>query len=230
MKRTKLFLVWLNLRLTFKYYHRETEIEKQLDFLHKTCKAKQAWKGCLTATVCASYVHPGGGVFLGIHGGGVPSGFPNPDPISDQKMSFFTPVFRTRPLKSIPVFKPVLWEIMSSLLRSESQHCEKISYDPFQICILFFPSYSLGVEMTFTPVVLPKTITDSRPKYIYIPDCKTSLASFVLYFHLLLIRFFIKIWSFLFVSSSLLQKLNIFRPNAASKRYPLGWYKPMWLI
>ena len=60
MIRTKLFLVWLNLRLTFKDYHRETEIEKQLDFWHKTCKAKQAWEGCVTATVCASYVHPVG--------------------------------------------------------------------------------------------------------------------------------------------------------------------------
>ena len=31
---------------------------------------------------------------LGILGGGVPPGSPNPDPISDQKMSFFTPIFR----------------------------------------------------------------------------------------------------------------------------------------
>ena len=44
--------------------------------------------------------------------------------------------------------------------------------------------------------------------YIYIPDCKISLASFVLYFHLLLIRSFIRIRSFSFVSWSLLQKLN----------------------
>ena len=37
-----------------------------------------------------------GEVLLGILflGGGVPPGSPNPDPISDQKMSFFTPVFR----------------------------------------------------------------------------------------------------------------------------------------
>ena len=34
------------------------------------------------------------GVLLGILGGGVPPGFPSPDPISDQKMSFFTPVSR----------------------------------------------------------------------------------------------------------------------------------------
>ena len=31
---------------------------------------------------------------LGILGRGVPPGSPNPDPISDQKMSFFPPVFR----------------------------------------------------------------------------------------------------------------------------------------
>ena len=34
------------------------------------------------------------GVLLGILGGGVPPGSPNPDTISDQKMSFSTPVFR----------------------------------------------------------------------------------------------------------------------------------------
>ena len=38
----------------------------------------------------------GGGraVLLGILGGAVPPGSPNPDPISDQKMPFFTPIFR----------------------------------------------------------------------------------------------------------------------------------------
>ena len=35
-----------------------------------------------------------GVVFLGILGGGVLPGPPNPDPISDQKMSFFTSLFR----------------------------------------------------------------------------------------------------------------------------------------
>ena len=34
------------------------------------------------------------GVPLGILGGGVPPGSQNPDQISDQKMSFSTPVFR----------------------------------------------------------------------------------------------------------------------------------------
>ena len=36
----------------------------------------------------------GGGVLRGILGGAVPPGSSNPDPISDQKMLFSTPVFR----------------------------------------------------------------------------------------------------------------------------------------
>ena len=40
------------------------------------------------------------------------------DPFSDQKRSFqFDTVFQTWPLKSIPVFRPGLYEIRSSLLR-----------------------------------------------------------------------------------------------------------------
>ena len=42
--------------------------------------------------------------------GGVPPGSPNPDPISDQKIPFFTFIFR-----------PGLQEIMSSLIRLEQQ-------------------------------------------------------------------------------------------------------------
>jgi len=38
-------------------------------------------------------VYPGG-VLLGIFGGGVPPASPNPDPISNQKMPFPTPVIR----------------------------------------------------------------------------------------------------------------------------------------
>ena len=48
----------------------------------------------------------GEGVPLEILGGSVPSCSLNPDPVSDQKMSFFTPVFQTKPLKSIPIFRP----------------------------------------------------------------------------------------------------------------------------
>ena len=39
-------------------------------------------------------VDRGGGLLLGVLGGGVPPRSPNPDPISDLKMSFFTPIFR----------------------------------------------------------------------------------------------------------------------------------------
>ena len=51
---------------------------------------------------------PGVGTsLLGILGWGMPPGSSNPDPISDQKMSFSTPAFR-----------PGIWaEIMSLLLR-----------------------------------------------------------------------------------------------------------------
>ena len=48
----------------------------------------------------------GGGVLLGIRGGGVPPGSPNPDPISDQKIVIFQTRFQPWPLKSIPVFRP----------------------------------------------------------------------------------------------------------------------------
>ena len=47
-----------------------------------------------------------GGVLLGILGEGVLPGFPNPDPISDQKNVIFHTYFQTRPLKSIPFFRP----------------------------------------------------------------------------------------------------------------------------
>ena len=53
-------------------------------------------------------------------------------------------------------------------------------------------------------------------KRLCIPDCKISLAFFVLYFHLLLIRSFIRIRdrSFVFVSWSLLKKLNLLKTLA----------------
>ena len=45
-------------------------------------------------------------LLLRILGGGVPPGSPNPDPISDEKNVIFQPLFQTRSLKSIPVFRP----------------------------------------------------------------------------------------------------------------------------
>ena len=76
-------------------------------------------------------------------------------------------MIHTRPLKSIPVFRPGLWaEIMLSLLRLERK--QKNSSNPFGICIFLFLSYSFGIETinTFIHSVVPsKTIPDSRPKW-----------------------------------------------------------------
>ena len=74
----------------------------------------------------------GGGVLLEILGWGMPPGSPNPDPISDQKKSFFTPVLRPG-----PVFRPGLEEIMSSLLRTATiKIFLKIHFD--FVCFSFF--------------------------------------------------------------------------------------------
>ena len=75
--------------------------------------------------------------------------------------------FQTRPLTSIPVFRPELWaEIMLSLLRLERK--QKHYSQPFRIRIFFFLSYSFGIEAInrFRHSVVPlKTISDSRPKW-----------------------------------------------------------------
>ena len=49
-----------------------------------------------------------GRVLLRILPGGVPPGSSNPDPISDQKNVILHTRSQTRPLKSIPVFRPGL--------------------------------------------------------------------------------------------------------------------------
>ena len=86
-----------------------------------------------------------GGVLLGILGGGVPSGSSNPHPISDQKMQTIHTRFQTRPLKSIPVFRPGLYaEIMLSILRLGRKH--KNYSNLFGIRMFLFLSYSFGIE------------------------------------------------------------------------------------
>ena len=75
------------------------------------------------------------GILLGILGGGVLLCFPNPDPISDQKLLFSTPDFR-------PGLKA---EIMSPLLRLEGK--QKNSSKVFRIRIFLCLSYSFGTEM-----------------------------------------------------------------------------------
>ena len=50
-------------------------------------------QGCVLSKISLTSP-PRGGVLLGIFGGGVPPASRNPDPTSDQKMQFPTPVFR----------------------------------------------------------------------------------------------------------------------------------------
>ena len=89
--------------------------------------------------------------------------------------------------------------------RACAVHCNSLPVfvDKVVVVVLKFPIVCKTLKKegrTFTNI--------GKNIYIYIPDCKISLASFVLYFHLLLIRSFIRIRSFLFVSWSLLHKLN----------------------
>ena len=92
------------------------------------------------------------GILLGILGVGVLLCFPNPDPISDQKLLFSTPDFR-------PGLKA---EIMLSLLRLERK--QKNSPKVFRIRIFLCLSYSFGTEM-INPIDASKAITNSRPKW-----------------------------------------------------------------
>ena len=61
-----------------------------------TCRHTLLYKDLFSLITHLKPVGGGGGVgvFLGICGGAVPHGCPNPDPISDQKKSFSTPVVR----------------------------------------------------------------------------------------------------------------------------------------
>ena len=63
----------------------------------------------------------GVGALLGIFSGGMLPDTPNPNLNTNQKMPFFHIRFQTRPLKSIPIFRPGLQEIVSSLPRLECQ-------------------------------------------------------------------------------------------------------------
>ena len=96
-----------------------------------------------------------GWVLLGILSRCLPPASSNPDSISDQKMSFSTPVFRPGP-----------WaEIMSLLLRLQRK--QKNSSNPFRIRIFLFLSYSFGIETLnafIYSVVSSITIPVFRPK------------------------------------------------------------------
>ena len=106
----------------------------------------------------------GRGVLLGILGGGVPPGSPNPDPISDQKMSLiFHTRFQTWPLKSIPILRPGLKEIMSSILRLEQQQ-KRFLQNPIRIRLFLFLSYSFGIE-TINTFVHTRSSLESHTRF-----------------------------------------------------------------
>ena len=96
----------------------------------------------------------GGWVLLGILDRGVPPGYPSPDPISDQKMSFFTPIFR-----------PYLKQYVSIL----DQNSNKKDFLQFITNLhFFFLSYSFEIETRNTFMHSPtssKVIPVSRTKW-----------------------------------------------------------------
>ena len=94
----------------------------------------------------------GGGILVGILRGGVLPCSPNPDTISDQKYVILQTCFQTRPPKSIPVFRPVLWAPDLAFRQKLRHHyldsvCkQKNSSNAFQIRIFLLLSYSFGIE------------------------------------------------------------------------------------
>ena len=88
-------------------------------------------------------------------------GSPNPDPISDQKMSFFRPHF-PYPFSNL-AFRQKLCHRYSLLERKQ-----KRSSNIFRIRIFLFLSFSSGIEAKIRPyasVVPSKTIPDFRLKW-----------------------------------------------------------------
>ena len=101
-----------------------------------------------------------GGVLLGILARGVPPSSSNPDPISDQRMWYIIHThFQTRPPKSIPIFRPGLYVITTSI-RAKTQKLFKSIWNS-HISL----SFLLIWKCSYTPVVPSKTIPDSRPKW-----------------------------------------------------------------
>ena len=82
---------------------------------------RKTYQACTDASLFKCSGAGGGGCTPGILGGGVPPSSPNPDPISDQKMSFSTSVFRPGGGHKTQQHKT---EIMSSLLRLKPQQKE----------------------------------------------------------------------------------------------------------
>ena len=81
----------------------------------------------------------------------MPPGSPNHNPIKFRaKIVLFHTRLKTRPLKSIPVFRPGFWALIkSSLLRLERK--QNNSSNAFRIRVFLFPS-SFGIEMKTTSI------------------------------------------------------------------------------
>ena len=78
-------------------YHVTLRLRSTFQNLESTLWLAKLWKECCTRFYGHQLTRSmltRSGVLLGILGGGVLPGSPNPDPTSDQKMSFSTPIFR----------------------------------------------------------------------------------------------------------------------------------------
>ena len=71
---------------------RSSQLKTQITKLRKA--RLEVFRPARIRTLTSAPEGKGGGVLLGILGGDVPPGSQNPDPISEQKMSFSRPVFR----------------------------------------------------------------------------------------------------------------------------------------
>ena len=88
-ERIMLNIAWPD-RKTAQWIREKTKVR---DIMETISKLKWNWAGRV-ARRTDTRGGGGGGVLLGFFGRGVPSGSPNPDPISDQNIPFSTPVFR----------------------------------------------------------------------------------------------------------------------------------------
>ena len=102
--------IYINIAVIFYYYFLFTRIIwfQKLERVEEECTASVSF--CYKQSHIEGQSHTQGvGVLLGILGGGVPPGSPNPDPISDQKMSYYNFIhpFKTWPLKMRTRFKSI---------------------------------------------------------------------------------------------------------------------------
>ena len=102
---------------------------------------------------CKNSRGEGRGVLLGIRGGGVPPGSPNPDPISDKKHAIFHTRFQTWLIKFIPVFRLDIYVYKglnyatTALVRTPTTDLLKLSSNDL-FWLFLFRSYSFEFEKT----------------------------------------------------------------------------------